>query len=126
MRQVLGDTLRRLGVKEDSVADILLAASEACTNVIRHAGRLTGRAHRPNIVFVLTDDLSENLIAYMPQVQALENEGVTFDNQFVTDSVCCASCSGSVVIAAKPWLLLSSNCCTLALLVSPQSFRRTR
>ena len=39
MRQVLGDTLRRLGVKEDSVADILLAASEACTNVIRHAGR---------------------------------------------------------------------------------------
>ena len=37
MRQVLGDTLRRLGVNEDSVADILLAASEACTNVIRHA-----------------------------------------------------------------------------------------
>ncbi len=60
-------------------------------NVIRRGGRLTGRGHRPNIVFVLTDDLSENLIAYMPQVQALENEGVTFDNQFVTDSVCCAS-----------------------------------
>ena len=39
MRQVLGDTLRRLGVDEDSVADILLAASEACTNVIRHAAR---------------------------------------------------------------------------------------
>jgi serine/threonine-protein kinase RsbW len=39
MRQVLGDTLRRLGVNEDSVADILLAASEACTNVIKHAAR---------------------------------------------------------------------------------------
>jgi serine/threonine-protein kinase RsbW len=39
MRQVLGDTLRRLGVSEDSVSDILLAASEACTNVIRHAAR---------------------------------------------------------------------------------------
>jgi serine/threonine-protein kinase RsbW len=39
MRQVLGDTLRRLGVSEDSVADILLAASEACANVIRHAGK---------------------------------------------------------------------------------------
>jgi serine/threonine-protein kinase RsbW len=39
MRQVLGDTLRRVGVNEDSVADILLAASEACTNVVRHAGR---------------------------------------------------------------------------------------
>jgi serine/threonine-protein kinase RsbW len=39
MRQVLGDTLRRLGVHEDSVADILLAATEACTNVVLHAGR---------------------------------------------------------------------------------------
>lgn len=38
MRQVLGDALRRLGVNEDSVADILLAATEACTNVVLHAG----------------------------------------------------------------------------------------
>ncbi|MBO0821662.1 MAG: ATP-binding protein [Nocardiopsaceae bacterium] len=37
MRQVLGDTLRRLGVSEDSVADILLAATEACANVVLHA-----------------------------------------------------------------------------------------
>jgi N-acetylglucosamine-6-sulfatase len=60
-------------------------------NVIRRGGTLTRPGHRPNIVFVLTDDLSENLIPYMPQVVALENHGVTFDNQFVTDSVCCAS-----------------------------------
>lgn len=39
MRQVLGDTLRRVGVNEDSVADILLAASEACANVVLHAGQ---------------------------------------------------------------------------------------
>jgi serine/threonine-protein kinase RsbW len=39
MRRVLGDTLRRLGVDEDSVYDILLAATEACTNVLRHGGR---------------------------------------------------------------------------------------
>lgn len=38
MRKVLGDTLRGIGVNEDSVADILLAATEACTNVILHAG----------------------------------------------------------------------------------------
>jgi serine/threonine-protein kinase RsbW len=38
MRQVLGDTLRGIGVNEDSVADILLAATEACTNVVLHAG----------------------------------------------------------------------------------------
>ena len=39
MRQVLGDALRGLGINEDSVADILLAASEACANVVLHAGQ---------------------------------------------------------------------------------------
>jgi serine/threonine-protein kinase RsbW len=39
MRQVLGDTLRGIGVNEESVADILLAATEACTNVVLHAGQ---------------------------------------------------------------------------------------
>jgi serine/threonine-protein kinase RsbW len=39
MRRVLGDTLRRVGVDEESVYDILLAATEACTNVVRHSGR---------------------------------------------------------------------------------------
>jgi serine/threonine-protein kinase RsbW len=38
MRHVLGDTLRRLGVDDESVYDILLAATEACSNVIRHGG----------------------------------------------------------------------------------------
>jgi len=39
MRQVLGDTLRGIGLNEDSVGDILLAATEACTNVVLHAGQ---------------------------------------------------------------------------------------
>lgn len=39
MRQVLGDTLRGIGVNEDSVDDILLAATEAATNVVLHAGQ---------------------------------------------------------------------------------------
>ena len=39
MRRVLGDTLRRAGVDEESVYDILLAATEACTNVLQHSGR---------------------------------------------------------------------------------------
>jgi N-acetylglucosamine-6-sulfatase len=45
----------------------------------------------PNIVFVLTDDLSLDLLPYMPQVQALENHGMTFTNYFVSDSLCCPS-----------------------------------
>jgi serine/threonine-protein kinase RsbW len=39
MRRVLGDTLRRLGVDDESVYDIVLAATEACTNVLTHGGR---------------------------------------------------------------------------------------
>jgi anti-sigma regulatory factor (Ser/Thr protein kinase) len=38
MRRVLGDTLRRLGVDEECISDLLLAVTEACTNVLRHAG----------------------------------------------------------------------------------------
>src|SRR3954453_8736168 len=47
------------------------------------------RAGRPNIVFVLTDDLSWNLVQYMPHVQQMQREGLTFTNYFVTDSLCC-------------------------------------
>ena len=45
----------------------------------------------PNIVFVLTDDLSMNLVPYMPHVAALARAGLTFDNYFVSDSLCCPS-----------------------------------
>ncbi|MEO5873698.1 MAG: ATP-binding protein, partial [Streptosporangiaceae bacterium] len=37
IRRVLGDALRGLGVSEDCISDILVAASEACTNVVRHS-----------------------------------------------------------------------------------------
>jgi N-acetylglucosamine-6-sulfatase len=46
---------------------------------------------RPNIVFVLTDDLSTDLVKYMPQVQALQARGLTFSDYFVSDSLCCPS-----------------------------------
>jgi anti-sigma regulatory factor (Ser/Thr protein kinase) len=39
MRRVLGGTLLGFGADEECVADILLAATEACTNVIRHGDR---------------------------------------------------------------------------------------
>src|SRR5258706_669990 len=38
VRRVLGDTLYKLGVNEECVADLLLAVTEACTNVLRHSG----------------------------------------------------------------------------------------
>ena len=45
----------------------------------------------PNIVFVLTDDLSLNLLQFMPHVLAMERDGLTFANYFVSDSLCCPS-----------------------------------
>jgi serine/threonine-protein kinase RsbW len=36
IRRVLGDTLRGLGVSEGCIGDILVATSEACTNVVQH------------------------------------------------------------------------------------------
>jgi N-acetylglucosamine-6-sulfatase len=52
---------------------------------------VAGAASRPNIVFVLTDDLSMNLLRFMPHVQAMERAGLTFENYFVSDSLCCPS-----------------------------------
>jgi N-acetylglucosamine-6-sulfatase len=46
---------------------------------------------RPNFVFVLTDDLSWNLVQYMGQVRQMQREGATFNRYFVTDSLCCPS-----------------------------------
>jgi N-acetylglucosamine-6-sulfatase len=46
---------------------------------------------RPNIIFVLTDDLAGNLVPYMPALQRMQRQGTTFSDYFVTDSLCCPS-----------------------------------
>ncbi|WP_326807129.1 sulfatase [Streptomyces sp. NBC_01775] len=46
---------------------------------------------KPNIVYVLTDDFSENLVKYMPHVRKMKEEGASFTNFFATDSLCCPS-----------------------------------
>jgi arylsulfatase A-like enzyme len=58
------------------------------------AARRAGAAspgRQPNIVFILADDLSSNLVQYMPNLQAMQREGTSFSNYFVTDSLCCPS-----------------------------------
>lgn len=52
---------------------------------------------KPNIVFVLADDFSMNLIGKavlhesMPHVEAMMQDGISFSRYFVTDSLCCPS-----------------------------------
>jgi N-acetylglucosamine-6-sulfatase len=64
-------------------------ATPIATAAVR--GRGANAANPPNIVFILTDDLAMNLAQYMPNVQAMQKNGTTFSNYFVTDSLCCPS-----------------------------------
>jgi len=56
-----------------------------------HARASEAAPSRPNIVFILTDDLSMDLLPYMPHVLAMEQQGLSFSNYFVSDSLCCPS-----------------------------------
>jgi N-acetylglucosamine-6-sulfatase len=73
-----------------SVSRVAHTRSSARFAVSSPAPGRTG-AGRPNIVLVLTDDLSSNLVRFMPHVLAMQREGENFSNYFVTDSLCCPS-----------------------------------
>lgn len=59
IRRVLGDALRGLGVSGDCIHDILVAASEACTNVVRHSStreyEVTGHIDEETCVLSVID-----------------------------------------------------------------------
>ena len=66
-------------------AGLVLAASAPK----RVAGAVPGR---PNIVYIVTDDMDAASLAYMPRVRSLvADQGATFRNAFCTTSVCCPS-----------------------------------
>lgn len=47
---------------------------------------------RPNIIFILTDDLDAASIPYMPKLKSLlTDQGTTFSNFFITMPLCCPS-----------------------------------
>lgn len=46
---------------------------------------------RPNIVFILMDDASTELLATMPNAQAMRAEGAHYRDSYVVDSLCCPS-----------------------------------
>ncbi len=49
-------------------------------------------ATSPNVVFILTDDQRWDELSHMPNVRNLiQAKGVTFDNSFVSNSLCCPS-----------------------------------
>ncbi len=65
---------------------VCCALTAGCTSFLGF-----GSSSRPNFVFVLTDDLSWNLVSHMPHVLALEKAGTTMSHYYVVDSLCCPS-----------------------------------
>jgi arylsulfatase A-like enzyme len=56
------------------------------------AGGLDGRPGRPDIVLIVTDDQRWDTLSQMPGVQRLlADQGLTFENAFVTNPLCCPS-----------------------------------
>jgi arylsulfatase A-like enzyme len=75
-----------------ALAVVLMSTAAACTTGGSTSPRPSGAAGgKPNIVLVLTDDLSMNLLQYLPHVQDMTRTGTTFADYTVTDSLCCPS-----------------------------------
>src|SRR5258707_11591843 len=70
----------------------------ALTGEVREGAALPAGAKRPNIVFVLTDDLALNLVHDMPNLRQMQQDGVTFANYFLTDSRCFPSRSSILAV----------------------------
>jgi arylsulfatase A-like enzyme len=78
-----------------------VALAAAATVGGSHFATATGRSsssatvpepdRRPNIVLVLMDDFSLELLATMPNAQRLRSDGATYRNAHVVDSLCCPS-----------------------------------
>jgi len=57
-----------------------------------HPAGAADHPRKPNILFVLTDDLDLSEMRYLPQTRALIGaHGTTFDDYFVSNSLCCPS-----------------------------------
>jgi arylsulfatase A-like enzyme len=87
----MGSVRRAVAIRAILLAT--LAAATACTSAASQPVPQPPRVvdARPNIVFVLADDLSTDLVRYMPHVNALMESGASLRNYFVVDSLCCPS-----------------------------------
>jgi arylsulfatase A-like enzyme len=78
-------------------AQVAVRSDAATDTPVSPPSRKAGAPPAPNIVFILADDFSLDLLApdvfgkAMPHLQQMAREGTTFANYFVTDSLCCPS-----------------------------------
>jgi N-acetylglucosamine-6-sulfatase len=68
------------------------SASETSVSETSQGEEAEAPGDRPNIIFVLTDDLDSVSAQKMPQITSLlADQGTSFDQAFVSHSVCCPS-----------------------------------
>src|SRR5215208_4314868 len=81
------------------LAAMAMAAMAALGLVLPSDGLLTENerataqvAERPNIIFILTDDMRKDDLKYMPKTRTLlQTQGMQFQNAFVSLPTCCPS-----------------------------------
>ena len=84
----MGRTVRLLA----SVATAVLLAGLVVMLTVIWSMRSAAAAERPNIVFVLTDDLDSYSLRYLDGLRNVMSEnGTTFSRSYVSDAVCSPS-----------------------------------
>lgn len=73
---------------------VLLAVS--CTSLSGYPQvpkiQVEPKAHRPNIIFILTDDMEVTALQFMPfTMELIGSKGATFSHFYVNNSLCCPS-----------------------------------
>jgi N-acetylglucosamine-6-sulfatase len=86
-------TKRVLLVVLACLAGLLVSGLSGCAQVQRESAEgQSSTSEQPNIIFVLTDDLDFASTQKMPQISSLlADQGTSFEEAFVSHSVCCPS-----------------------------------
>ena len=81
--------MRRTVVLSVAVAFAVLLVSGVWGGAAREA---VGATAKPNIVFILADDMRKDDLKYMPKtLSVLRDKGMSFSNAFVSNALCCPS-----------------------------------
>src|SRR5215208_1514677 len=81
--------MRKIVLPLASVALVELLALGLSGSIPEDARALTAK---PNIVFILADDMQKGDLKYMPKTRSvLKDKGMTFQNAFVSTPLCCPS-----------------------------------
>jgi N-acetylglucosamine-6-sulfatase len=81
--------MRRTVLLSVTIAFAVLLVSQVWGSAAREA---EGAIAKPNIVFILADDMRKDDLKYMPKTRTLlKDKGMSFSNAFVSHALCCPS-----------------------------------